>query len=440
MNRFFQPYILALGLLTPFAIPVAAEILSSTSPSIRANLCVGGSCLEEESFSGDFNQVVVKASNTRILFDDATTIDTFASDHWALQANERVFEGRNQFMLKNDTLGTIPVTVQAGAGTHALFLATGGNVGLGTSIPQAPLQVETTSTGGIRLNRSNAGLGGQSWETVIFSNGDFGLSDVSNTTTPFAMRPGTPNNAIFLEDDTAQINAGSRDYNFEVRWDNGTSLWADGGTGNIGIGTTNPEEVFHIRTVTPNTDAFALFDAAGSGSDAAFLLRQQGIIPTTWEFRNQQDSGRLNVGIAGGNTPLKIDNAANNNLLRLGRNGLPGEVNITGTLVVNNTQLNVPDYVFDADYPLRPLAEVQAFIDENSHLPEVPSQAEITANGVDMTEMQMVLLKKVEELTLYTLEQDAMIAALHEKAAQSDAQAQLITSLQLRLEALEATR
>ncbi len=397
MNRFFQPYILALGLLTPFAIPVAAEILSNTSPSILNNLCVGASCVTNESFSGDFNQVVVKASNTRILFDDATTSASFASDHWALQANERVIDGRNQFMLKNETLDTIPVTVQAGAGTNALFLATGGNVGLGTSIPQAKVHlVDTGTETAIRMTKS--GGNAHSWELTAA--------------------------------DT-----------FEIRdlTDNSSRLYINT-DGFVGFGTDTPGELLHIRSNATNTDAFALFDANGSGSDAAFRLRQNGVTPTTWEFRNQQDSGRLNVGLAGGNTPLKIDNAANNNLLRLGRNGLPGEVNITGTLVVNNTQLNVPDYVFDADYPLRPLAEVQAFIDENSHLPEVPSEAEIRANGVDMTEMQMVLLKKVEELTLYTLEQDAMIAALHEKAAQSDAQAQLITSLQLRLEALEATR
>ncbi|OAN68245.1 hypothetical protein A8B82_04960 [Sulfitobacter sp. EhC04] len=127
-------------------------------------------------------------------------------------------------------------------------------------------------------------------------------------------------------------------------------------------------------------------------------------IPQSAGFRPSERGYRRRLA------PLKIDNAANNNLLRLGRNGLPGEVNITGTLVVNNTALNVPDYVFDADYALRPLAEVQAFIDANSHLPGVPSEAEIKADGVDMTAMQMTLLKKVEELTLYTLAQEDMIA------------------------------
>jgi hypothetical protein len=91
--------------------------------------------------------------------------------------------------------------------------------------------------------------------------------------------------------------------------------------------------------------------------------------------------------------------------------------------------LNVPDYVFAHDYALRPLSEVQAFIDENSHLPDVPSAAEIAAKGVDMTAMQMTLLKKVEELTLYTLEleqaragQDMRLAAQERSIALLQAQ------------------
>ena len=119
----------------------------------------------------------------------------------------------------------------------------------------------------------------------------------------------------------------------------------------------------------------------------------------------------MSIGIAGGNTPLKIDDLANNNLLKLGTNGNPDVVEVTGRLLVNSTQLNVPDYVFADDYTLRPLADVRSFIDTNSHLPEVPSASDIARDGVDMTEMQMVLLKKIEELTLYTLEQDRLITA-----------------------------
>ena len=55
---------------------------------------------------------------------------------------------------------------------------------------------------------------------------------------------------------------------------------------------------------------------------------------------------------------------------------------------------------------------MQTFIDTNRHLPDVPSAAQIADTGLDMTAMQMALLKKVEELTLYTLEQEAELTRL----------------------------
>jgi len=71
-----------------------------------------------------------------------------------------------------------------------------------------------------------------------------------------------------------------------------------------------------------------------------------------------------------------------------------------------------PDYVFAPDYELRSLDEVAAFIQENQHLPEVPSAAEVAERGIDVGEMNMLLLKKVEELTLYILQQQKEIDEL----------------------------
>jgi hypothetical protein len=65
-----------------------------------------------------------------------------------------------------------------------------------------------------------------------------------------------------------------------------------------------------------------------------------------------------------------------------------------------------PDYVFEPTYNLKPLAEIETYIKENKHLPEVPSAKEMEKNGVQLGEMNMLLLKKVEELTLYVIEQN----------------------------------
>jgi len=62
------------------------------------------------------------------------------------------------------------------------------------------------------------------------------------------------------------------------------------------------------------------------------------------------------------------------------------------------------DYVFEEDYQLMPLKKVEAFVQKNHHLPDVPSEAEVLKDGVDITKMNIALLKKVEELTLYVIE------------------------------------
>ena len=64
-----------------------------------------------------------------------------------------------------------------------------------------------------------------------------------------------------------------------------------------------------------------------------------------------------------------------------------------------------PDYVFDEEYKLPPLAEIAAYVKEHKHLPEIPAAAEIEKDGLDVAEMNKQLLKKVEELTLYLIQQ-----------------------------------
>ena len=63
------------------------------------------------------------------------------------------------------------------------------------------------------------------------------------------------------------------------------------------------------------------------------------------------------------------------------------------------------DFVFDENYSLRPLSEVESFIKINKHLPEIPSTSEVSKNGIDLAEIQALLLQKVEELTLYAIQQ-----------------------------------
>ncbi len=90
-----------------------------------------------------------------------------------------------------------------------------------------------------------------------------------------------------------------------------------------------------------------------------------------------------------------------------------------------------PDYVFQPGYELASLAEIEAFIKANKHLPEIPSAAEMEEEGIVLGEMNMLLLKKIEELTLYAIAQEK---ALEEEKAKST---EAIKELLKRIEHLE---
>ncbi len=73
------------------------------------------------------------------------------------------------------------------------------------------------------------------------------------------------------------------------------------------------------------------------------------------------------------------------------------------------------DFVFSKDYELKNLEEVESFIEENKHLPDIPSEREVLENGVALGEMDAKLLQKIEELTLYMIEQNKETKKLIEK-------------------------
>jgi hypothetical protein len=125
------------------------------------------------------------------------------------------------------------------------------------------------------------------------------------------------------------------------------------------------------------------------------------------------------------------------------------DINVTnGDIVVNNgnfidtdASLNVPDYVFEPEYPLMSLDELRAYVATEKHLPNVPSEEEIRAGGLNLTDFQMKLLEKTEELTLYTLAQDEQITSQQQEIETLQQVVELLkqqnADLEARLAALE---
>ena len=83
------------------------------------------------------------------------------------------------------------------------------------------------------------------------------------------------------------------------------------------------------------------------------------------------------------------------------------KLTVDGTISATEVKVSTTpnsDYVFEPDYELLSIQEVETFVKENKHLPDIPSAEEFKENGVGLGEMDDMLLRKVEELTLYVIE------------------------------------
>ena len=92
-----------------------------------------------------------------------------------------------------------------------------------------------------------------------------------------------------------------------------------------------------------------------------------------------------------------------------------GKIRAKEIKVENN---NWPDYIFESSYKLRPLSQVEYFIKSNGRLPEMPSAREVKENGLEVGANQAMLLKKIEELTLYIIEQEKQMKNYCEELAE----------------------
>lgn len=101
---------------------------------------------------------------------------------------------------------------------------------------------------------------------------------------------------------------------------------------------------------------------------------------------------------------------------------------------------NWADYVFKKDYKLQTLEEVEKYIEEKGHLPNIQSANEIVKDGLNLAEMDAKLLEKIEELTLYTIEQNKQIKQLQEENKIFKSQSDEINELKKQFQGLISTK
>ncbi len=256
-----------------------------------------------------------------------------------------------------------------------------GNVGIGTSSPRGKLDV----TGGNIYLSDDTNVG---TNQSIFLPGHIYMSPYSGS------------NITYLQA-RRQDNSGTTSLRVRT-YNNGalTEAMQIQGNGNVGIGTTNPGAKLEVYA----GDLLL----KGLGDDAGDLLFQKSTgvqLGRIWSDPSGISSLYLSSG--DNNPDLTINDAGN---VAIGTTTADAKLTVKGNIHTQEVLVDLngavaPDFVFEPGYELRSLPETEAYIKENKHLPEIPSAAEMQANGVELKTMNLKLLQKIEELTLYVIEQ-----------------------------------
>jgi hypothetical protein len=207
---------------------------------------------------------------------------------------------------------------------------------------------------------------------------------------------------------------------------------------NLGWNGTGVQPGYHIRfagyrDVVPNFTGArisalrtnACCNALSTGMDLAFYTQGSASASgdaSLVEAMRIKDNGNIGIGTS---SPIE----------KLSVNG-----NIRSKKVIV-TQTGWADYVFDSTYRLRPLEEVHAYVQDKGHLPDMPSAKEIESNGLDLGDIVKQQQVKIEELTLYIINQDKAKQTQQQQLAlqqrQLSEQALLLQQLQLQLQQLQ---
>jgi len=166
--------------------------------------------------------------------------------------------------------------------------------------------------------------------------------------------------------------------------------------------------------VTGSADAYIYKNQTSSGSfpfntlGAMIFQLRSDVTGGAFVFAGQSTPTPLMTVLAGGNVGIGINTPSE-------RLHINGNIRAVGNITcqkITVTQSGWPDYVFTPSFKLKPLSEVVQFIDQHKHLPGVPSAKEVEEKGIDVGAAEAILLKKIEELTLYIIAQDKRISQL----------------------------
>lgn len=313
--------------------------------------------------------------------------------------------------------------VNGTSGTGGIFVSTGGKVriGTGTTAPTNALEVNGTT---VSTNLKISSLASSTQKVLTVGTGGQVSSTDVNT---FADNMG---------DHIATQNIDLHN-NWIVNGASGSGGIFVSTTGNVGINTELPQQKLHVKDGNilisrlsnrppGSTNGSLLFGdtittAHPFGRWGIEYLDQDGVRGLNfWKTSDniggplnyvlflcseENDTLKGNVGIGTGNPKEKL--TVNGRIL-------------AREVIVSNDIRTWPDYVFAPGYEMMSLTELEAYVNEHHHLPDVPSAEEVEEQGIGLGEMNAILLQKVEEMTLRMIEMEKRIQELESQSVENN--------------------
>jgi hypothetical protein len=217
--------------------------------------------------------------------------------------------------------------------------------------------------------------------------------------------------------------------------------------GNVGIGTLNPNSSLELIQLNPlgstpksNTLLTRISGLVGSGNifqrntwlvrdksgQGWYTARVHEGISIDVSFQSPQVNSRtwwerdpaLNIQSWGNEEETYMTIKDGN--IGVGTTTPDAKLTVNGIIRAKEIKVEAspwPDYIFKASYKLPSLTSLKSYIEENEHLPGIPSEREVAVNGISLGEMNRLLLEKVEQLTLYLIEKDEQIKNQNERVS-----------------------
>jgi hypothetical protein len=277
--------------------------------------------------------------------------------------------------------------VQSSSGLIRLGYAGANEWQMATTGAGADLRWYTTPDGGTTINprhyfsqNGNVGIGGFSGPGGPLGRLDvIGIGTTSSTNT-FILRNSLLDTIMRVRDD-GRMGIGY----------NGTSYGRTINLGGTGINFYTSNEAAFGGAIFPTDTSLVLWSNSGANNYLVF----------------QPSWGNTGIGTYTPNAKFHLNGAmlVGNNSARIATGyevSVDGEIMCENLVMQNSTTW--PDYVFENDYKLMPLADLEKSIRENKHLPNVPSAAEISKTGINMQVITKAHMEKIEELTLYIIQ------------------------------------